>query len=105
MKYFIYPLIILSLVFLGCEKQTEQSEEITMTEETIAKFVPTELKYDSSNLDIDGLMGIIKDQNYTIVGISACSNDHIWLQELARASCKIRPVQCLYADRYLLPSL
>ena len=51
MKYLIYPLFIVSLMILGCEKQTEQSEEMTMTEQTIAKFVPTELKYDSSNLD------------------------------------------------------
>ena len=51
MKYLIYSLFILSLVLFGCEKQTEQSEEMTMTEQTIAKFVPTELKYDSSNLD------------------------------------------------------
>ena len=51
MKYLIYSLFILSLVLFGCEKQTEQSEEMTMTEQTIAKFVPTELKYDASNLD------------------------------------------------------
>ncbi|MGB5528977.1 MAG: peptidase, partial [Ignavibacteriaceae bacterium] len=51
MKYLIYSLLILFVSFLGCEKQTEQSEEMTMTEKTIAKFVPTELKYDSSTLD------------------------------------------------------
>ena len=51
MKHLIYSLFILSLVLLGCEKQTEQSEEMTMVEQTIAKFVPTELKYDTSSLD------------------------------------------------------
>ena len=51
MRSLIYSLFILSLVFLGCEKQTEQSEEMTMVEQTISKFVPTELKYDASSLD------------------------------------------------------
>ncbi|MCW8804490.1 MAG: peptidase, partial [Ignavibacteriaceae bacterium] len=60
MKYLIYSSLILSLVLFGCEKQTEQSEEMTMTEQTIAKFVPTELKYDSSNLDENQKMVIQK---------------------------------------------
>ena len=51
MKYLIYSLFMLSLMVLGCEKQTEQTEEMTMVEKTIAKFVPTELKYDASSLD------------------------------------------------------
>ena len=51
MKYLIYSLFMLSLMVLGCEKQTEQTEEMTMVEKTIAKFVPTELKYDANSLD------------------------------------------------------
>jgi hypothetical protein len=41
-------------MFLGCEKQNDEiqePEDITMIKETIDKFVPTELNYDSSNLD------------------------------------------------------
>jgi hypothetical protein len=54
MRYFLISLAFLSLIFMGCEKQTEQTEEskqMTMVEETIAKFAPTELNYDSSSLD------------------------------------------------------
>ena len=54
MRYISFSLAFLSLVFMGCEKQTELTEEsnqMTIVEETIAKFAPTELKYDSSNLD------------------------------------------------------
>ncbi|MCW9066375.1 MAG: peptidase [Ignavibacteriaceae bacterium] len=54
MRYFLISLALLSLIFMGCEKQTEQTEEskqMTMVEETIAKFAPTELNYDSSSLD------------------------------------------------------
>jgi hypothetical protein len=53
MKRFIYPLFIIILIF-GCEKQSEKMqvpEETTMLKEKIAKFVPTELKYDSNTLD------------------------------------------------------
>ncbi len=53
MKYIIYSAVIFSLMFLGCEKQNDEiqePEDITMIKETIDKFVPTELKYDSSNL-------------------------------------------------------
>jgi hypothetical protein len=53
MKQIFIP-ILLVLIALGCtEKQKNQndSEDITMIKEKIAKFVPTELKYDSSNLD------------------------------------------------------
>ncbi len=54
MKYFFLSLVFISLILLGCEKQSEQmdqSEGMTMIEKTIAKFVPTELKFDESNLD------------------------------------------------------
>ena len=54
MKYIIYSAVIFSLMFLGCEKQNDEiqePEDITMIKETIDKFVPTELNYDSSNLD------------------------------------------------------
>lgn len=54
MKYIIYSAVIFSLIFLGCEKQNDEiqePEDITMIKETIDKFVPTELNYDSSNLD------------------------------------------------------
>ncbi len=49
-------LIFLMLIVLGCTGNQDQNskndtEEITMLKEKIAKFVPTELKYDSSNLD------------------------------------------------------
>ena len=66
MKYFFLSLVFISLVLLGCEKQsdrqipenlsdsTQQTEEttgMTQIEQTIAKFVPTELKYDANSLD------------------------------------------------------
>ena len=54
MRYFLISLAFLSLIFMGCEKQTEQTEEskqMTMVEETIAKFAPTELNYDANSLD------------------------------------------------------
>jgi len=54
MKNLFYPLFIITLFFFGCEKQSDKMqgpEEITMLKEKIAKFVPTELKYDSSILD------------------------------------------------------
>jgi len=54
MKYLSITILIFSLFFLGCEKKTEKNkdaEDITMLKEKIAKFVPTELKYDSSTLD------------------------------------------------------
>ena len=54
MKYFLITILLLSFFLAGCEKKTEQNkdaEEITMLKEKIAKFVPTELKYDSSTLD------------------------------------------------------
>ncbi len=53
MKYFLSLLIFISLILLGCENQSEKTEEskgMTQTEQTIAKFVPTELKYDSNSL-------------------------------------------------------
>jgi hypothetical protein len=54
MKYLSLTILIFSLILLGCEKKTEQNkdaEDIAMLKEKIAKFVPTELKYDSSTLD------------------------------------------------------
>ena len=53
MKYLSITIILVSIFLLGCEKKadTEQSEEMTMTEQTIAKFSPTEIKYDASTLD------------------------------------------------------
>jgi hypothetical protein len=54
MKYLSLAVLIFSIFLLGCEKKTEQNkeaEDIAMLKEKIAKFVPTELKYDSSNLD------------------------------------------------------
>jgi len=54
MKYFLITILLVSFFLAGCEKKTEQNkdaEEITMLKEKIAKFVPTELKYDSSTLD------------------------------------------------------
>lgn len=54
MKYFLLSIIFIGLVLSGCEKQsdqTAQSEEMKMIEETIAKFVPTELNYEKNNLD------------------------------------------------------
>jgi hypothetical protein len=53
MKQIIIP-ILMVLIALGCtEKQKNQndSEDITMLKEKIDRFVPTDLKYDSSNLD------------------------------------------------------
>jgi hypothetical protein len=53
MKYLSTAIILCSiLLIIGCEKQTDQteSEEMTMLKEQIAKFAPTELKYDKSNL-------------------------------------------------------
>jgi hypothetical protein len=54
MKYLSIPILIFSLILLGCEQKSEQNkdaEEVTMLKEKIAKFAPTELKYDSSTLD------------------------------------------------------
>lgn len=54
MKYLSLSIIIFSLILLGCEQKTEQNkdaEDIEMLKEKIAKFVPTELEYDSSTLD------------------------------------------------------
>jgi hypothetical protein len=54
MKYFLITILLVSFYLVGCEKKTEQNkdvEEIAMLKEKIAKFVPTELKYDSSTLD------------------------------------------------------
>jgi len=54
MKYLSLTILIFSLLLLGCEKKTEQNkdaEDIEMLKEKIARFVPTELKYDSSTLD------------------------------------------------------
>ncbi|RKY97756.1 MAG: peptidase [Ignavibacteriae bacterium] len=55
MKHIIPILLIAVLIFAGCNTQNEQaenqSEEIKMLKDQIAKFVPTELKYDASTLD------------------------------------------------------
>ncbi len=59
MKYLLTTLFIFSLLFAGCGQKTEQTdEEITqeterteILKEKIAKFAPTELKYDESILD------------------------------------------------------
>jgi len=54
MKYFSLIVLILSAILIGCGKQAEQNkdaEDVAMLKEKIAKFVPTELKYDSSTLD------------------------------------------------------
>jgi hypothetical protein len=54
MKYLSLAVLIFSIFLLGCEKKTEQNkeaEDIAMLKEKIAKFVPTELKYNSSTLD------------------------------------------------------
>jgi hypothetical protein len=54
MKYLSITILLASLLLIGCEKKTEQNkdaEDIAMLKEKIAKFVPTELKYDSSTLD------------------------------------------------------
>ena len=54
MKYFLITILLVSFFLVGCEKKTEQNkdaEDITMLKEKIARFVPTELKYDSSTLD------------------------------------------------------
>jgi len=54
MKHILLLLFFFGLILSGCEKQSDQTEEskgMTQIEQTIAKFVPTELKYDSSILD------------------------------------------------------
>ena len=53
MKYILSSLIIVFVIFIGCEKQSDQTElkEIEMVKKQIAKFAPTELKYDRSNLN------------------------------------------------------
>ena len=54
MKYLLLSSIIFTLLFLGCEKKSdnmEPQEEIAMLQKQISKFVPTELKYDSNLLD------------------------------------------------------
>jgi len=50
----ILAAIFMVLLVIGCtkeEKKQNDSGEITMLKEKIARFVPTELKYDSGNLD------------------------------------------------------
>lgn len=53
MKYLSITILFISIFLLGCEKKTENkdAEDIAMLKEKIAKFVPTELDYDSSTLD------------------------------------------------------
>jgi hypothetical protein len=51
MKYLSLSIILFSLFLLGCEKQKEGPDEMTMLKQKIAKFVPTDLSYDSSLLD------------------------------------------------------
>ncbi len=53
MKYFTIIVLLFSLFLIGCDKKTEnkEAEEVTMLKEKIARFVPIELKYDSSTLD------------------------------------------------------
>jgi len=54
MKYLSVTILLVSLFLIGCEQKTEpnkDAEDITMLKEKIARFVPTELKYDSSTLD------------------------------------------------------
>jgi hypothetical protein len=59
MKYLLISLFTVSLILISCDKKTDQtSEEVTdksegieMLKEKIAKFAPTELKYDASILD------------------------------------------------------
>jgi radical SAM superfamily enzyme YgiQ (UPF0313 family) len=36
------------------------------------------------NLDVDGVVKIIDEHDFDFVGVSACSNDHPWLEQLAR---------------------
>ncbi|MBU0579819.1 MAG: peptidase, partial [Candidatus Margulisbacteria bacterium] len=59
MKYLLIAPLIFSFLILGCGQKTEETGEgvtqenegTEMLKEKIAKFAPTELKYDSSILD------------------------------------------------------
>jgi hypothetical protein len=55
MKYIIPFLLTAVMIFAGCDAQNEQaenqSEDIKMLKEQIAKFVPTELSYDANALN------------------------------------------------------
>lgn len=59
MKYLLISLFTFSLILISCDKKTDQTSEgvsektegIEMIKEQIAKFSPTELKYDASILD------------------------------------------------------
>jgi hypothetical protein len=59
MKYLLISLFTFSLILISCDKKTDQISEgstdeskgIEMIKEQIAKFTPTELKYDASILD------------------------------------------------------
>ncbi len=59
MKCLLITLFIFSFLILGCGQKTEETgkgvtqetEGTEMLKEKIAKFAPTELKYDASNLD------------------------------------------------------
>jgi Peptidase family M49 len=55
MKHIVLFLLTAVLIFAGCNTQNEQtknqSKDIEMLKEQIAKFAPTELKYDASTLD------------------------------------------------------
>lgn len=59
MKYLLISLFTVSLILISCDKKTDQTSEgstdeskgIEMIKKQIAKFTPTELKYDASILD------------------------------------------------------
>ena len=55
MKYLLTLFFAVVLLFAGCSKQEKQeknqAEDIKMLKEQIAKFIPTEIKYDASTLD------------------------------------------------------
>jgi hypothetical protein len=51
MKYLSFTIILFLTFLLGCEKQKEGPDEMTLLKEKIDKFVPTDLGYDSSILD------------------------------------------------------
>ena len=55
MKHIIPFLLTVVLIIAGCDTQNEQienqSEDVKMLKEQIARFVPTELNYDAGALD------------------------------------------------------
>lgn len=88
MKHIIPVLLTALIIFAGCDKQNDQLEnqtgDIEMLKEEIAKFVPTELKYDTSILD--GNQKIVVEKLYHAAKIM----DEIFLDQVYSKNNEIK---------------